>query len=202
MRITLDVDDPILREMKVLRERQRRSMGAIVSELLAEALARRRPSRVPLPLCWVSRPMKSLVNLADRTRLVFTDESWTETNMAPMRGWAPRVERLGSKVPYGRWNTITFIAALRCDRIAAPWVLDRPITADRLLAYVENALAPTLRPNDMVIADNLPSHRRPDIRAVIRKLGAKLLFATEILAGPEPLPQASVALAAMLCRWL
>ena len=101
----------------------------------------------------------------DPDRLVFIDETWTKTNMAPLRGWGPRGARLRSKVPYGHWNTMTFVAALRRDRIEAPWLLDRPMNADSFRIYVEQVLAPTLRPGDVVIADNLASHRRPDIRA-------------------------------------
>jgi putative transposase len=112
----------------------------------------------------------------DPDRLVFIDETWTKTNMAPLRGWAPRGERLPAKVPYGHWNTMTFIAALRHDRIEAPWLLDRPINADRFLAYVEAVLVPTLRRGDVVIVDNLQSHKRRAVREAIRKAGAKLFF--------------------------
>ena len=125
----------------------------------------------------------------DPHRLVFIDETWTKTNMAPLRGWGPRGERLASKVPYGRWNTMTFVAALRRDRIEAPWLLDRPINAECFLAYVENVLAPSLRAGDMVIVDNLASHRRPDIRAAIRKLGAKLFFLPKYSPDLNPIEQ-------------
>ena len=77
--------------------------------------------------------------------------------MAPLRGWAPRGTRLLGKAPYGHWNTMTFIAALRHDRIDAPWLLDGPINRERFLFYVKNVLAPTLRPSDIVLADNLGS---------------------------------------------
>jgi hypothetical protein len=89
--------------------------------------------------------------------------------MAPLRGWGPKGKRLRSKVPYGHCNTMTFVAALRCDRIDAPWLRDRPINAERFHGYVERVLAPTLRPGDMVVVDNLASHRRADIRGAIRK---------------------------------
>ena len=81
--------------------------------------------------------------------------------MAPLRGWAPRGARLLSKAPYGHWNTMTFIAALRHDRIEAPWLLDGPIDGESFLLYVQKVLAPTLRPSDLVIADNLGSHKAP-----------------------------------------
>jgi transposase len=120
---------------------------------------------------------------------VFIDETWTKTNMAPLRGWGPRGERLRAKVPYAHWNTMTFIAALRCDRIEAPWLLDSPINADRFRVYVEKILAPTLRPGDMVIADNLASHKRPDIRAAIRAAGAKLFFLPKYSPDLNPIEQ-------------
>jgi transposase len=79
-------------------------------------------------------------------------------------------------VPYGHWNTMTFIAALRHDRIDAPWLLDRPINGERFEAYVEHVLLPTLKPGELVIVDNLQSHKRRAVREAIRRAGAKLLF--------------------------
>ena len=109
-------------------------------------------------------------------RLVFIDETWTRTNMAPLRGWAPRGERLITKVPHGRWKTSTFLAALRHDRIAAPWLLEGPIDGESFRTYVEKVLVPTLREGDIVIMDNLGSHKGKAVRALIRSAGAKLFF--------------------------
>src|SRR5215475_15189034 len=78
-------------------------------------------------------------------RLVFIDETWTKTNMAPLRGWATRGKRLPGKAPQRRWKTMTFIAALRLDRIAAPWLLDGPIDGETFRTYVARVLLPTLR---------------------------------------------------------
>ena len=125
----------------------------------------------------------------DPDRLVFIDETLTKTNMAPLRGWGPRGARLRSKVPYGHWNTMTFVAALRRDRIEAPWLLDRPMNADSFRIYVEQVLAPTLRPGDLVIADNLASHRRPDTRAAIRRAGAKLFLLPKYSPDLNPIEQ-------------
>jgi transposase len=125
----------------------------------------------------------------DPARLVFIDETWTKTNMAPLRGWSPRGEPLLAKVPYGHWNTMTFIAALRHDRIEAPWLLDRPINGDRFLFYVEKVLAPTLRPGDLVIADNLQSHKRRAVREALRRAGAKLLFLPKYSPDLNPIEQ-------------
>ena len=79
--------------------------------------------------------------------------------MAPLRGWAPRGQRLKAKVPHGRWKTMTFLAALRHDRLEAPWLIDGPINGERFRLYVEKVLVPTLKPGDIVILDNLGSHR-------------------------------------------
>jgi transposase len=72
-------------------------------------------------------------------RLVFIDETWTKTNMAPLRGWAPRGQRLTAKVPHGRWKTTTFLAALRHDRVDAPWLLEGPIDGQSFCSYVESS---------------------------------------------------------------
>ena len=98
-------------------------------------------------------------------RLVFIDETRAKTNMAPRRGWGPRGERLRAKVPHGRWRTMTFLAGLRSDRIVAPWVVDGPSNGATCRVYVERVLVPTRAPGDIVVTDNLGSHKRPAIRA-------------------------------------
>jgi len=112
----------------------------------------------------------------DPARLVFIDETWTKTNMAPLRGWAPRGERLIGKAPFGHWNTMTFLAALRRDRVDAPWLVNGPINGERFLVYVEKVLVPTLSPGDIVIMDNLGSHKAKAVRQAIRNAGARLIF--------------------------
>ncbi len=96
--------------------------------------------------------------------------------MGPLRGWAPRGQRLKGQVPFGRWTTMTFLAALRHDRIDAPCVIDGPINAERFLAYVRQFLVPALTPGDVVVMDNLGSHKGKAVRAAIRAAGARLLF--------------------------
>ena len=125
----------------------------------------------------------------DPRRLVFIDETWAKTNMAPLRGWATKGRRLHAKVPYGHWKTMTFLAALRCDRIDAPCVLDQPINAACFLEYVEQFLLPTLSPGDVVVMDNLSSHKRPVIRAAIRSVGARLLFLPPYSPDLNPIEQ-------------
>ena len=115
-------------------------------------------------------------NRIDPARLVFIDETWTKTNMTPLRGWASCGQRLPGKVPYGRWKTMTFLAALRHDRLTAPWLIDGPIDGQSFLQYVEEVLVPTLKPGDIVIIDNLGSHKGKAVRQAIRAAGAKLFF--------------------------
>jgi transposase len=125
----------------------------------------------------------------DPERLIFIDEAWVKTNMEPLRGWAPRGERLIAKVPYGHWKTSTFIAALRCDRIEAPWILDGPINGEAFKTYVEKVLKPTLRPGDLVILDNLGSHKGKAVRQAIRSAGAKLIFLPKYSPDLNPIEQ-------------
>ena len=122
-------------------------------------------------------------------RLVFIDETWTKTNMAPLRGWAPCGERLIAKVPHGRWKTTTFLAALRHDRIDAPWLLEGPIDGESFRTYVEKVLLPTLRQGDIVIMDNLGSHKGKAVRALIRSAGAKLFFLPKYSPDLNPIEQ-------------
>lgn len=89
----------------------------------------------------------------DPRRLVFIDETWAKTNMTPIRGWAPRGQKLVARAPFGHWRTMTFLAALRHDRIDAPCVLDGPINGLSFTAWVEQFLVPTLAPGDIVIMD-------------------------------------------------
>ena len=125
----------------------------------------------------------------DPYRLVFIDETWTKTNMAPLRGWAPLGIRLAAKVPHGHWNTTTFLAALRHDRIDAPWLLDGPIDGESFQIYVEKVLVPTLRPGDIVIMDNLGSHKSKAVRRLIRAAGAKLIFLPKYSPDLNPIEQ-------------
>jgi transposase len=121
--------------------------------------------------------------------LVFVDETWAKTNMAPLRGWCLHGQRLAAKVPYGHWKTMTFIAALRCDEITAPYVFDQPINKTNFLAWVQQSLIPTLRPDDIVILDNLPSHKGKVVRDAIRAVGAKLLFLPAYSPDLNPIEQ-------------
>ena len=112
----------------------------------------------------------------DPERLVFIDETWIKTNMTPIRGWGLKGKRLRAFAPHGHWRTLTFLGALRSDRLAAPCVFDGPINGQCFRAYVEQQLVPVLRPGDIVIMDNLGSHKSSAVRRALRAVGAKLFF--------------------------
>jgi len=109
--------------------------------------------------------------------------------MTRLRGWAPRGQRLIDKVPQGRWTTVTFLAALRNDRIDAPCLFDGPINGERFLAYVEQFLVPTLKPDDIVVLDNLGSHKARAVRTAIRAAGARLVFLPKYSPDLNPIEQ-------------
>lgn len=134
----------------------------------------------------------------DPARLVFVDETWTKTNMTRTHGRALRGRRLLARVPQGRWTTMTFLAALRHDRIAAPCVIDGPINGAIFRAWVEQFLAPTLRAGDIVVLDNLGSHKGAAIRRVIRSTGAHLLFLPPYSPDLNPIEQVFAKLKTLL----
>jgi len=109
--------------------------------------------------------------------------------MTRTHGWWRRGEPLLAKVPHGHWQTMTFLAALRHDRITAPCVIDGPINGEGFRAYVEQILLPTLKPNDIVIIDNLGSHKGGSVRAAIRSAGARLLFLPPYSPDLNPIEQ-------------
>ena len=109
--------------------------------------------------------------------------------MAPLRGWAPRGQRLLAHVPHGKWQTMTFLAALRHDRVEAPWLLDGPINGQKFQTYVENLLVPTLKRDDIVVMDNLGSHKGKAVRQAIRAAGAKLFFLPKYSPDLNPIEQ-------------
>ncbi|MBD9449897.1 MULTISPECIES: IS630 family transposase [Rhizobium] len=133
---------------------------------------------------------KTWQNRFDPKRLVFIDETWIRTNMAPLRGWGPRGKRLRGFAPHGRWRTLTFLGALRCDKLTAPCVFDGPINGECFHAYVRQQLIPTLKPGDIVILDNLGSHKAKAIRDAIRAVGARLWFLPKYSPDLNPIEQA------------
>ncbi len=134
----------------------------------------------------------------DPRRLVFIDETWAKTNMTRTHGRCARGQRLIDRVPHGHWKTMTFLAALRCDRIDAPFVLDGPINGEWFLAYVHQVLIPTLAPGDVVIMDNLGSHKSKAVRRAIRRARAHLLFLPPYSPDLNPIEQVFAKLKALL----
>jgi transposase len=131
---------------------------------------------------------------------VFIDETWAKDNMTRLRGRCRRGQRLIGKVPKARWQTTTFLAALRIDRMTAPMVLDGPIDGEWFLAYVEQVLCPTLGAGDIVILDNLGSHRSDKIRQAIEAHGATMLYLPKYSPDLNPIENAFAKLKAALRR--
>jgi transposase len=134
----------------------------------------------------------------DPSRLVFIDETWAKTNMTRTHGRCARGQRLVAKTPHGHWRTLTFLAALRNDRIDAPCVMDGPVNGQSFLAYVEQILVPTLTPGDVIIMDNLGSHKGKAVRAAIRRAGAKLFFLPPYSPDLNPIEQVFAKLKTLL----
>jgi transposase len=126
----------------------------------------------------------------DPERLVFLDETWAKTNMTRPRGRSRRGTRLITSVPYGHGKTTTFVAALRMKGLTAPLVIDGPINGEVFLAYVQQQLAPTLQPGDLVVLDNLSSHKRAGVREAIESVGATLLYLPPYSPDFNPIEQA------------
>ena len=118
--------------------------------------------------------------------------------MTRRHGRCARGRRLIAKVPHGHWRTLTFLAALRCDRIDAPCVIDGPINGRSFLAYVEQSLVPTLSPGDIVVLDNLGSHKSQAVRRAIRAAGAKLFFLPPYSPDLNPIEQVFAKLKTLL----
>lgn len=134
----------------------------------------------------------------DPRRLVFVDETWTKTNMTPLRGRARVGKRLVGKAPHGHRKTLTVVAALRRDGIHAPWVLDKPINARSFRAWVQTCLVLILHPGDIVVMDNLSSHKAAVIRKAIRAVGAKLFYLPPYSPDLNPIEQVFAKLKTLL----
>ena len=147
---------------------------------------------------WKTHRQPRLREEADR--LVFLDETGTTTKMTRRRGRARVGARLRARAPFGHWGTQTFIAGLRCDGLTAPWVIDKPMTRAIFEAYVETQLAPTLKPGDVVILDNLASHKSEKAQAILKQRGAWFLFLPPYSPDLNPIEMAFAKLKAHLRR--
>src|ERR1700675_3844358 len=125
----------------------------------------------------------------DPKKLVFIDETWASTNMTPRYGRCERGQRLLAYTPFGHWKTTTFVAALRHDGITAPCVFDGPINGAKFLAYVEQVLVPTLSPGEIVVMDNLGSHKVAGVRKAIEAAGATQCFLPAYSPDFDPIEQ-------------
>ncbi len=133
-------------------------------------------------------------------RLVFLDETATTTKMTRLRGRAKRGQRFKAKAPFGHWGTQTFIAALRCDGLTAPWIIKGAMNRVLFETYVETQLAPTLRPGDVVILDNLSCHKSEKAKAALKERGAWFLFLPPYSPDLNPIEMAFAKLKAHLRR--
>ena len=134
----------------------------------------------------------------DPASLVFLDETWAATNMARRYGRAPRGQRALDAVPHGHWKTTTVVAALRADGITAPLVLEGAIDGESFLTYVRQFLAPALRPGDVVVMDNLGSHKVAGVREAVEAAGAMLRYLPSYSPDLNPIEQAFAKLKAGL----
>ncbi len=134
----------------------------------------------------------------DPARFVFLDETGTSTNMVRRYGRCPRGERLVDATPWGHWKITTFVAGLRASGVIAPMVLDGPMTGEVFRAYVEQVLAPELKPGDVVVLDNLAAHKVAGIRETIRAADASLLYLPPYSPDLNPIEQVLAKLKALL----
>ena len=144
------------------------------------------------------RSWRVLQQFMDSTAFVFIDETSTKTNMAKMYGWAPVGERLVDSVPYGHRHTSTLIAGLRSTGIVAPLVVTGSMNGEAFLAYVQQCLAPTLSEGDVVILDNVATHKVTGVREVLQAVGAGILYLPAYSPDLNPIEQVFSKLKALL----
>ena len=132
---------------------------------------------------------------------MFIDETWAKTNMTPLYGWAPRGKRVIDYVPHGHWKTTTFLAALRHDGLTAPMVIDGAINGELFLAYVNQVLVPTLYEGDIVVLDNLSSHKVAGVKEAIVSVGAKVVYLPPYSPDFNPIENVFSKLKTMLRKW-
>jgi transposase len=136
----------------------------------------------------------------DVEKLVFIDETWASTSMTRRYGRAPRGHRCIGSAPHGHWKTTTFVGALRHNRLTAPMVADEPMDGEMFLAWVRQFLAPTLQPGDIVVLDNLSSHKVKGVREAIAAVGATPLYLPPYSPDLNPIEKLFAKLKALLRR--
>lgn len=145
---------------------------------------------------WVETRQTDMANTLER--LVFIDETSLKTNLVKTTGWAPVGQRLIDHAPFGHWHTQTFIAGLTQDGLIAPWVLDGAMNRDSFDAYVQSQLAPALRPGQIVVADNLSSHKSVRAINLLRAQGNDLIFLPPYSPDLNPIEMAFSKLKALI----
>jgi len=134
----------------------------------------------------------------DSTRAIFLDETWASTNMTRTHGRCPHGQRLIMSVPHGHWKTTTFVVALTLQGLVAPTVVDGPMNGDIFVAYVEQQLVPVLKRGDIVVMDNLSSHKRAAVKTAIESVGAELRFLPPYSPDLNPIEKAFSKLKSLL----
>lgn len=145
---------------------------------------------------WITRRQPFMSKALER--LVFIDETSLNTKMVKTSGWAPVGQRLIDHAPFGHWNTQTFIAGLRHDGLTAPWIIDGAINQRRFEIYVETQLVPTLKPGDVVILDNLSSHKSVKAEEYLKSVGAWFLFLPQYSPDLNPIEMAFAKLKTLI----
>jgi transposase len=136
--------------------------------------------------------------LCDARRLVFLDETSLNTKMARLYGRSRIGRRCHGSLPHGHWHACTFLAGLRCDGLSAPMLFDGALNGELFLAYVEQQLAPTLQPGDVLICDNLSVHKVAGVKEAIEARGACLFYLPPYSPDLNPIEQAFSKLKAHL----
>jgi transposase len=134
----------------------------------------------------------------ETSNLVFLDETGLSTDMIRRYGRALGGARCVDNAPAGHWQTLTFIAGLRVDRITAPWCVDQAMNGEAFKEYCRSQLGPTLRPGDIVICDNLPAHKVAEVQDIIEAQGATLKYLPPYSPDLNPIEQVFAKLKALL----
>jgi len=157
------------------------------------AAEQERPDVAEARLRWMSDQPR-----LDPAKLVFVDETGASTKMARLYARAKRGRRVVGRIPWGHWKTVTFVAGLRLDGFTAPFVIDCPMNGAIFIEYLQQCLVPTLRPGDIVIIDNLPAHKRDEVRQIIEAAAATLLYLPPYSPDLNPIEQSFAKLKAHL----
>jgi transposase len=157
------------------------------------AAEQERPDVAEARLRWMSDRLRF-----DPAKLVFVDETGASTKMARLYGRAKRGRRVVGRIPWGHWKTVTFVAGLRLDGFTAPLAIDCAMNGTIFIEYLQQCLVPTLRPGDIVVIDNLPAHKRHEVREIIEAVGATLLYLPPYSPDLNPIEQSFAKLKAHL----